>query len=505
MTTCVGRVIEPLSGRAWSPTEIGRRLRGRRELFNGLGLTTGDRVFLHHGNTLEFFVDLLAVWHVGGCAIPIDPRLTRFEVRTLAEAARPKCSIWGPEPNGTLATDMAALGVTSITSSDEHTSTSTDQGPIASRLRLDNEALVLFTSGTTGSPKGIVHTHRSLRARWSSLASVLGLEPYRRTLCLLPTSFGHGLICNCLFPWLSGCDLHVLPPFRADLLVELGALIDEHEITFLSSVPTVWRLALKISRPPNARSLSRIHCGSAPLSASLWRSIQTWAGIADVKNVYGITETGSWLAGTTTGFEAPQDGFIGTMWGGDVRILPPLDATQSPTETEPCKPRDSGQIWVKTPALMKGYLGREDLTSAVTAGGWFCTGDIGFLDEQGHLYLRGREREEINRGGTKVYPGDIDAVVERFAGTLDVCAFAYSDPLLGEEVGVAVVLTAEGDNVLPRLYEWSREYLAVHQLPKRWYVLSEIPRTSRGKFNRAEVARHCERVQPITFQPQGKA
>ncbi len=76
---------------------------------------------------------------------------------------------------------------------------------------------------------------------------------------------------------------------------------------------------------------------------------------------------------------------------------------------------------------MKGYLGREDLTSAVTTDGWFCTGDTGFLDERGYLYLRGREREEINKGGTKVYPGDIDAVVERFPGTLDVCAFAYPD------------------------------------------------------------------------------
>ena len=91
------------------------------------------------------------------------------------------------------------------------------------RLSLDDDALILFTSGTTGQPKGVVHTHRSLRARWMSLRQSLGIESFRRTLCLLPTHFGHGLICNSLFPWLFGQDLYVLPPFRADLLLRSAA------------------------------------------------------------------------------------------------------------------------------------------------------------------------------------------------------------------------------------------------------------------------------------------
>src|SRR5262249_36257686 len=113
--------------------------------------------------------------------------------------------------------------------------------------RLDDDALILFTSGTTGQPKGVVHTHRSLLARWTSLRHHLGTKASARTLCLLPTHFGHGLICNCLYPWLAGNDLYILPPFKPDVISQLGGVIDDHRITFMSSVPSVWRIAQRIA------------------------------------------------------------------------------------------------------------------------------------------------------------------------------------------------------------------------------------------------------------------
>jgi len=492
-----GRLLDPLSGRSWSPIQVLQRTSSRVAAYRSLGLRRGERVFLHYGNNLEFFVDLLAIWHVGGCAVPVDARLTPFEVATLARTARPAFSVWREAPAPSIEQELSNLGTRVL----EMPGDAADGAGALPRsaVRLDDEALILFTSGTTGNPKGVVHTHRTLHARWASLASALGLASYRRTLCLLPTHFGHGLICNCLFPWLGGQDLYVLPPFRADLLVQLGELIDRHGITFLSSVPTVWRLAIKTARPPEGGSLVRVHCGSAPLSANLWRSVQEWTGTRDVKNAYGITETGSWLAGTPDGFDAPEDGLIGVAWGGTLRVMPGADTAESPTWAAPCAPGDEGHVWIRTPALMRGYLDRDDLTDAVVTDGWFCTGDLGAMDERGHLYLRGREREEINKAGMKVHPGDVDAVIERFPGTLDVCTFAVSDALLGEDVGVAVVLPEASDETLLALHVWAGEHLASHQLPKRWYLLPEIPRTSRGKVNRANVARHCEGLTPVSF------
>jgi acyl-CoA synthetase (AMP-forming)/AMP-acid ligase II len=486
----LGRLIDPLEGRAWEPEELLAWCRRRMALFAGLGLRRHDRVFLHYGNRPEFFGDLLAIWSLGACAVPIDARLTTFEVATLARSARPRLSLFEEPPAEDLLRALASLDVESARLGDEAKRSESPAPP--GRSSLDDDALILFTSGTTGQPKGVVHTHRSLRARWMSLRQCLGLTSFRRTLCLLPTHFGHGLICNSLFPWLFGQDLYVLPPFRPDLVARLGPLLDEHGITFLSSVPSLWRLALKTARPPARGTLERVFCGSAPLSASLWRSIREWTGAREVLNAYGITETASWLAGTTAAAPVePEDGLVGEAWGGVIRIAKSRETGVHPADLEACEPGESGYVWVNTPALMRGYLDREDLTDAVVSHGWFVTGDIGLLDDRGRLVLRGREREEINKGGMKVYPADIDSVAERFPGTRDVCTFAYDDPLHGEDVGIAVVLEDPSDAALQRLQEFCAQHLARHQLPQRWYVLAEIPRSSRGKVNREAVAKRC--------------
>ncbi len=496
----LGPLTEPLSGKHWDRATVIEQWRRRLTFYARNNLAPGDRVFLHCGNTPEFFVDLLALWTLGACAVPIDARLTPFEVETLAAAAAPRFSLWLATPDPGFGPALAGLGVEILDVREAETETPYDGAPPGSLLGLDTDALILFTSGTTGAPKGVVHTHRSLRARWAALRQSLGVAAFRRTLCLLPTHFGHGLICNALFPWLSGQHLFILPPFKPDLILQLGALLDEHQITFMSSVPTVWRLALKTAKPPQSSTLQRVFCGSAPLSAHLWEDIRRWTGTDAVWNAYGITETGSWLAGTSVGDFTPQDGLVGEAWGGLVRVLRTSETRTQLGVEDSCPPGDNGHIWVNTPALMRGYLDRDDLTKEVVSAGWFLTGDVGFIDDRGWLYLRGREREEINKGGMKIYPGDVDAVVERFDETVDVCTFALDDVLLGEEVGIAVVLRSRKEQTMRALHQWMAQRLARHQMPKRWYVVEEIPRTSRGKVNRAAVAARCASLEAVDLR-----
>lgn len=496
----VGNLVEPLTGRHWDPSTVRKAINQRIFYYHENGLKPQSQVFLLNGNTLEFFVDLLAVWHLGACAIPIDPRLTSFEVKNLAKAAKPVLAIYKESLSEELAAVFSGLGVKTVPTPlnpNEFPDTEISKAILLYHdFLLEQDALILFTSGTTGDPKGVVHTHRTLRARWSGLRSHLGIERFKRTLCLLPTHFGHGLICNCLYPWLSGQDLFILPPFRPDLILNLGRILDEHQITFMSSVPSLWRLALKASKPPQKPSLHSVFCGSAPLSAYLWKEIQKWCRTKNVLNSYGITETGSWLAGTNlTQFE-PEDGLIGQPWGTVIKILK-SDSTTTPLhEVELCQTDEPGYVWLNTPALMKGYMDRPDLTKAVVYQGWFHTGDIGYFDHRGYLFLKGRVREEINKAGMKIHPADIDAVVEQADGVMDVCSFGYDDPHYGQEVGIALVLKKNDESLLRQVYDRVVKHLAKHKVPVRWYVLESIPRTSRGKVKRDQVAKECAKNAP---------
>lgn len=499
LDTRVGELVEILSGRKWSRQETYRQISARILTYQSKGIAHGERVFIHYGNNLEFFGDLLALWHLGASVVPIDTRLTDFEVDNLARSGQPRFSLINEKTTSSTIGCLQSAGIKLIDVAAFDFKSQTDPGalPIASRTRLDDEALLLFTSGSTGLPKGVVHTHRSLRARWMALRQSLGVEAYRRTLCLLPTHFGHGLICNSLFPWLSGMDLFIAPPFSADLLMQMGRIIDEHEITFLSSVPSMWGLALKSSKPPQNHSLIRVHCGSAPLSGRLWKQIQEWAATQEVFNAYGITETGSWVAGTTLAGFTPEDGLIGMPWGSVIKVLRSSEP-HAPFEPEiECPAGVPGTIWINTPALMQGYLGQPELTDRVVCGGWFLTGDIGVIDEQGRLYLKGREREEINKGGTKIYPADIEAVVERFEQTREACSFAIADPLYGQNVAIAVVLKNADAATIQSLHGWMRRHLAEFKMPIRWYIVESLPRTSRGKIDRNAIQESCIQRAPL--------
>lgn len=496
----VGDLTEPITGRKWDRHQIKHQVHLRMAYYKSQGMRKLDRVFIHYGNNLEFFVDLIAIWTLGGCVIPIDTRFSKFEVETLAKTAEPRFSLWCGEADQSISASLSDTNVKILENLEalEKKIPSKGESIIGNEMSLDQAALILFTSGTTGRPKGVVHTHRSLRARWISLRHALGISSFRRTICLLPTHFGHGLICNCLFPWLSGQTLFVVPPFKPEIVMNLGRLLDEQEITFMSSVPSIWRLVLKMTKPPQSRKLERVFCGSAPLSEFLWKEIQEWTGTKEVFNAYGITETGSWVAGSTVPNLEPKDGLIGEPWGAVVKILKSSTTKMPPYLIEECCPGEPGYVWINTPALMQGYFKRDDLTNEVVTQGWFMTGDIGFIDDRGWLYLRGREREEINKGGMKVYPGDIDAVIEQFKGVEDVCCFGYEgDPLYGENVGVAIVMKDKTHHGISALYDWVKYHLAKYQMPLRWYFVETIPRTSRGKLNRAKVAEECSRLIPL--------
>ena len=473
----IGSIVHVDEGSTWSSQKLKEEVSKRVPVLHQLNVTRGSKVLICHGGSIEFFADLFAIWNVGACAVCLNPALTEDELLNVAEFAEARLALVGVKSQ---VSDK--LSIPAICAVDEVRGLGADLVSLKMETSLDDAALMLFTSGTTGIPKGVVHSFRSLLARTSLNYQVIGGQALDRSLCLLPMHFGHGLIGNSLTPLLAGKELYISSGSIVSLGSHLGDIIDEFGITFMSSVPTFWKLAAKASSAPKGKSLRRVHVGSAPLSSELWNDIITWTGTRDVVNMYGITETANWIGGFSTSCSEPLDGAVGKVWGGNAMVRS--------SENIFCASGE-GEIIVQSPSLMNGYYKLPDLTREVLQGGWFLTGDVGIIEPDGNIRITGRSKYQVNRAGIKVHPEDIDLLLERHHEVYEACAFGYADDIAGQLVGVAVC-PMDGVTIdLRALRKWCSSRLVKEKIPDKWFVVKAIPKTERGKINRDKVATYC--------------
>ncbi len=445
----------------WSSDRLAEEVANRIHALSEYAIGPGDIVAITHGGTPDFFADLFALWSMGACAACLNPKLTFGEIDNVVNFTKAKAVLGA---NGTI------------------TQSSPVKQQKTNATSLDDPALILFTSGTTGKPKGVVHTFRSILARIALNRAHMGDAVLARSLCTLPTHFGHGLIGNCLTPLFAGAELYLMQEMGVHEMAEVGALLTNKSITFLSSVPTFWKIALKMSPPPSKQTLKQVHIGSAPLSAELWQAVQSWTGTNNVHNMYGITETANWLAGASGKDNEAEDGLIGQMWGGTAAIL---------NQEGQLHPQGEGELLVQSPSLMQGYLHQEALTAEVLTEGWFHTGDSAQIDDKGTIRLTGRLKSEINKAGMKIHPEEIDMLLERHPDIVEACAFAVPDEISGELVGIALQLTEEASTTKSQLKSWCAERIKNDAVPDKWFFVTAIPKTDRGKINRETVLHFC--------------
>lgn len=420
----------------------------------------GDRVVIANPDPLDYVIDVLACWDGGAVAVGVNPRLAPAEREIVQESV--SASLW--------------LDGSDLLNAPETGSAS------PAPLGMDEPGLILMTSGTTGRPKGIVHSIRSLMARAALNIAEIGAGTLRETLCVLPVFFGHGLIGNVLTPLLAGGRVHLWPTPDMRAMADLGATLDSRAISFMSSVPSFWKIALRVSSPPE-NALTRVHVGSAPLSMELWRDIAGWTGTRAVFNMLGMTETANWIGGGSLQAPNVKDGYVGPAWGGALAIL---------GEDGGIGRSGRGEVLIQTPSLMLGYWQRPDLNDEAFIGGWFRSGDIGELTEDGELTLVGRLKSEINRGGIKIQAEEIDMLLERHPAIAEACAFGIPDPVAGEAVAVAIVTVPDASFDPDTVKAWCRERVRPEAVPSRFFVLDAIPRNDRGKIVRADVRAAAE-------------
>ncbi|MCX7305535.1 MAG: class I adenylate-forming enzyme family protein [Hyphomicrobiales bacterium] len=459
-------LVDVRSGKRWSRDEIWQAVCSCAAAIVASGLAPGDTVVVGQPDGARFILDVFAAWTAGAVAVAVNPKLMPDEQTRVLAATGAK--LWlGPVACET------ALNIANAPND-----AMPDLASLAGRaLGLDVPALMLMTSGTTGMPKGVVHSLRSLAVRLALNIDAIGRSDLARTLNVLPAFFGHGLIGNCLTALAAGGVLHVWTGPDVAELRAFADLLEREDITFMSSVPSFWKIAMRVAQPPR-RPLARIHVGSAPLSLELWSEISRWTGTGRVFNMYGMTETANWIGGASLEDPGAGDGLVGHAWGGSFGVL---------GDDGEVRQSGSGEVVLDSPSIMLGFHAMADKTAEAFHGSWFRTGDIGEIDGQGRLFLVGRIKNEINRGGIKVPAEEIDMLLERHPDIAEACAFGVPDAVSGEAVAVAIVMRAGAEASDEAIKQWCRTRIRAEAVPSQLFRLDEIPRNERGKIVRGVV------------------
>jgi len=447
------RLIDARTGTELGLGHFVAEVEQRARAFREAGLGPGCCAVVARPAPVDYLRDIFALWEAGVMAVAVNPGITQEERSNV----------------------MRATGASALLDEDAISLAAATVSTGSSPLGPDDPALTLMTSGTTGRPKGIVQTQRSLSARVALNVAAIGQADLRTSLCVLPLHFGHGLIGNIFTVMVAGGTLVLWPQPSIDEMRGFGALVDARRITFMSSTPSFWTVAMRLSTRP-VHAMRRVHVGSAPLSIEHWRAIAGWTGTRNVFNMYGMTETANWIGGASLEDLGAADGLVGKPWGGGAAVL---------DESGNVLRQGLGEVLVATPSIMSGYLGMEAETRAAFHGSWLRTGDTGRIDADGCLTLVGRIKNEINRGGVKVPAEEIDMLLERHPAVREACAFALPDPIAGEAVAAAIVLAEDAD--IPALRAWCRERCRAEAVPSKIFVLDAIPRNDRGKIVRDRV------------------
>ncbi|MGA0843641.1 MAG: AMP-binding protein [Arenicellales bacterium] len=357
-----------------------------------------------------------------------------------------------------------------------------DDGSELVAPKADDDALLIYTSGTTGRPKGVIHSHASLLAGGANTAAAHHLTRNDRALCVLPLCHINGQVVTVMAPLLSGSS--VVMPYRFRVS-QFWDWIITNDCTWFSAVPTIISYLLGAddrAADPSIESLKQMRFGrsaSAALPPAVHEAFVERFGIPLVETM-GITETAAPILCNPLNPQGHRIGSPGRACGNDVRIAKESQAiTQANTE---------GEIQVRGANLMMRYLKEPEKTKeAFTEDGWYRTGDLGRMDSDGYVFVTGRIKELIIKGGENIAPREIDDVLYQFPGILEAAAIGVPDSNYGEDVAACVVPSPGTVIDLDGLRAHCEQNLGRFKTPSAFHVMDELPKGPSGKIQRLKL------------------
>lgn len=437
------------------------------------GVGSGDRVAVRLPKSVRNILLFFAVARAGGIYTPINPDFTDREAGVLIEDSDPKLLIDNctGEVERSEGADWTRLRFGSGGSDDLMTLSGGDLPPLPAA---DQGALMLFTSGTTGRPKGAMLTHANLLSNVAALSDAWGITENDRLLHVLPVYHGHGLYLGVAMPLLRGSSIIFLPKFDAARVLELMP-----EASMFMAVPAIWTRLLDHPEfgVETCRNLRLATSGSAPLSPEIFEALNARIGKQVIER-YGMTET----CMLTTN---PIDG--SARVGSVGKALPCIDLRIVGSDGAPLPADEVGSVQVRGDSIIAEYWRRLDKKDDWTADGWFDTGDLARLDEDGYLWIVGRRKELIITGGYNVYPREVEIQIEAFPGVAEAVVFGVPHPDFGEGVMAAVKCEPGQTPDVDALSAFLAGCLAKYKQPKKIVLRDEFPRNLMGKILKVEL------------------
>lgn len=474
-----------------------------------LGLNKGDRVALFMQNCPQFIIAYIGTLRAGGVVVPLNPMFKQAELKYELQDAGCKILVSSDVlyPEVAKIREMSVLEHVLITSLGDYCSSGSALTPPAEVLspkqvfpdtedfnRLLGEAepvptcrvndvredlaLLQYTGGTTGLPKGAMITHHALA--YAAVAANNWFQHREDDVFLGVTPYFHimGMVMAMCAPLLTGGRIVVLSRFSPD---GVARAITEHRVTAWVGAPTmiVALLQLPDIRNYDLSSLRYICCGGSSFGPELKKKVQELAPRAFILEGYGLTESVA-HGGAVTPLGAYKPGFVGVPHVNTVRIV------DLETGERELPANQEGEIVIKGPITFRGYWRRPKETGEVLRDGWVHTGDVGLMDEEGYVKILGRNRELIKCSGFSVFPGDVEELLYQHPAVGEVAVIGVPDPYRGESPKAFIVLKEEfvGRITEQEIIAWARENMSAYKRPREVEFCRELPKSGAGKILR---------------------
>lgn len=478
------RAVE-FEGAAWSYAELDRRANRFAHWSRSIGLRHGDRVSLLVGNEPALVAAYFGAFRAGVIANPVNTRLTPAEIAYVLNHAGSACVIVSAELMPAFDATRALLDEAPQVLALAHDAAvaACDDGPVSGgRSNTGDGALLIYTSGTTGKPKGVLLTHGNVVSAARIVARAFEMSPADRTMCVMPLFHTNALMFSHL-PFLhAGATVLLRRRFSA---TTFWSDCRASRANSASASPTILALLLahEAKGPPCGETgLKYIKVASAPTPVELAERFEARFGRGLLLETFGLTETTAIT--TMNPLHAPR------KFGSIGQVVPPQELRIVDDEGHALAADRPGEIAIAGPTVMREYFRDPENTQRALRGRWFHSGDLARMDAEGFVFIVGRKKEMILRGGENISPLEVEQIAQMHPSVREAAALGLPDPIWGEVVGLCVV--ADTPITSDEMVAFCRGHLSAFKVPERIAFVDALPRNAMGKVVRARLRQAFE-------------